>query len=43
MQHRTSISKTSYEIDITYIIIPIILIVIGAGALSIDSSIYLLW
>src|SRR5215207_6732039 len=38
-----STSKASYEIDITYLIISIILIVIGAGALSIDSAIQLLW
>jgi putative oxidoreductase len=35
--------KASYEIDITYLIISIILIVLGAGALSIDSVIGLLW
>jgi putative oxidoreductase len=35
--------KASYEIDITYLIISIILIVLGAGALSIDSAIGLLW
>jgi uncharacterized membrane protein YphA (DoxX/SURF4 family) len=29
--------KASYEIDITYLIISIILIVLGAGALSVDS------
>jgi putative oxidoreductase len=38
-----STSKASYEIDITYLIISLILIVIGAGALSIDSAIQLLW
>jgi putative oxidoreductase len=38
-----STSKASYEIDITYLIISIILIVLGAGALSIDSVIGLLW
>jgi putative oxidoreductase len=38
-----STSKASYEIDITYLIISIILIVLGAGALSIDSTIRLLW
>ena len=31
--------KASYEIDITYLILSIILIVLGAGALSIDSVI----
>jgi putative oxidoreductase len=35
--------KASYEIDITYLIISLILIVIGAGSLSIDSAIGLLW
>ena len=35
--------KASYEIDITYLIISIILIVLGAGALSVDSTIGLLW
>jgi putative oxidoreductase len=35
--------KASYEIYITYLIISIILIVLGAGALSIDSVIGLLW
>jgi putative oxidoreductase len=32
-------SKASYEIDITYLILSIILIVLGAGALSVDSVI----
>ncbi|MER5175623.1 MAG: DoxX family protein [Candidatus Nitrosocosmicus sp.] len=32
-------SKPSYEIDITYLILSIVLIVLGAGALSIDSVI----
>ena len=32
-------SKPSYEIDIIYLIISIVLIVLGAGALSIDSII----
>lgn len=36
-------NKPSYEIDITYLIISIILIVLGAGALSIDSVVGLLW
>ena len=36
-------SKASYEIDITYLIISIILIVLGAGALSVDAVIGLLW
>jgi putative oxidoreductase len=31
--------KASYEIDITYLIISIILIVLGAGTLSVDSVI----
>ena len=31
--------KASYEIDITYLILSIILIVLGAGALSVDSVI----
>ena len=31
--------KASYEIDITYLILSIILIVLGAGALSVDSII----
>ena len=35
--------KASYEIDITYLIISIILIVLGAGVLSVDSTIGLLW
>ena len=35
--------KASYEIDITYLILSIILVVIGAGALSVDSVIGLLW
>ena len=35
--------KASYEIDITYLIISIILIVLGAGALSVDSTIGFLW
>jgi len=35
--------KASYEIDITYLILSIILIVLGAGALSVDSVIGLLW
>jgi uncharacterized membrane protein YphA (DoxX/SURF4 family) len=34
--------KASYEIDITYLILSIILIVLGAGALSVDSVIDLL-
>jgi putative oxidoreductase len=38
-----STSKASYEIDITYLIISIILIVLGAGSLSIDSVIGLIW
>jgi putative oxidoreductase len=38
-----STSKASYEIDITYLIISLILIVIGAGTLSIDSAIQPLW
>jgi putative oxidoreductase len=38
-----STSKASYEIDITYLIISITLIVLGVGALSIDSAIGLLW
>jgi len=33
--------KASYEIDITYLILSIILIVLGAGALSVDSIIEL--
>jgi putative oxidoreductase len=33
--------KASYEIDITYLIISIILIVLGAGTLSVDSVISL--
>jgi uncharacterized membrane protein YphA (DoxX/SURF4 family) len=33
------LGKASYEIDITYLILSIILIVLGAGALSIDSVI----
>jgi len=32
-------SKASYEIDITYLILSIVLIVLGAGALSVDSVI----
>jgi uncharacterized membrane protein YphA (DoxX/SURF4 family) len=35
--------KASYEIDITYLIISIILIVLGAGTLSVDSVIGLFW
>jgi uncharacterized membrane protein YphA (DoxX/SURF4 family) len=35
--------KASYEIDITYLILSIILIALGAGALSVDSVIGLLW
>ena len=35
----TDPSKASYEIDITYLILSIILIVLGAGALSVDSVI----
>ena len=35
--------KASYEIDITYLIISIILIVLGSGALSVDSTIGFLW
>jgi uncharacterized membrane protein YphA (DoxX/SURF4 family) len=31
--------KASYEIDITYLILSIILIVLGAGVLSVDSVI----
>jgi putative oxidoreductase len=31
--------RASYEIDITYLILSIILIVLGAGALSVDSVI----
>lgn len=31
--------KASYEIDITYLILSIVLIVLGAGALSVDSVI----
>jgi uncharacterized membrane protein YphA (DoxX/SURF4 family) len=34
---------SEYEIDITYLILSIILIVLGAGALSVDSVIGLLW
>ena len=33
------IGKTSYEIDITYLILSLVLIVLGAGALSVDSLI----
>jgi putative oxidoreductase len=33
--------KASYEIDVTYLILSIILIVLGAGALSVDSAISL--
>ena len=36
-----STGKASYEIDITYLILSIILIVLGAGALSVDSIIEL--
>jgi putative oxidoreductase len=32
-------NKSSYEIDVTYLILSIILIVLGAGALSVDSLI----
>jgi uncharacterized membrane protein YphA (DoxX/SURF4 family) len=32
-------SKASYEIDITYLILSIILIILGAGALPVDSVI----
>jgi uncharacterized membrane protein YphA (DoxX/SURF4 family) len=39
----TAPGKASYEIDITYLILSIILIVLGAGTLSIDSVIGLLW
>ena len=35
--------KASYEIDITYLILSIILIVLGAGALSVDSLVGILW
>jgi putative oxidoreductase len=35
--------KASYEIDITYLIISIILIVLGAGTLSVDSVISPFW
>ena len=35
--------KASYEIDITYLIISIILIILGAGTLSVDSVIGLFW
>jgi uncharacterized membrane protein YphA (DoxX/SURF4 family) len=35
-------SKASYEIDITYLVLSIVLIVFGAGVLSIDSVIGLL-
>lgn len=38
-----ALGKSSYEIDITYLIISIILIVVRAGALSVDSAISLLW
>ncbi|MFL6371030.1 MAG: hypothetical protein ACJ72F_09410 [Nitrososphaeraceae archaeon] len=38
-----STSKASYEIDIAYLIISIILIVLGGGALSVDSVIGLRW
>jgi uncharacterized membrane protein YphA (DoxX/SURF4 family) len=31
--------KASYKIDITYLVLSIILIVLGAGALSVDSVI----
>jgi putative oxidoreductase len=34
-----ALGKASYEIDITYLILSIILIVIGAGTLSVDSVI----
>jgi putative oxidoreductase len=37
-----STNKASYEIDITYLIISLILIVIGVGALSVDSLIGLI-
>jgi putative oxidoreductase len=35
----TYIGKDSYEIDITYLILSLVLIVLGAGALSVDSVI----
>lgn len=35
----TATGRASYEIDITYLILSIILIVLGAGALSVDSVI----
>ena len=37
----TTTDRASYEIDITYLILSIILIVLGAGALSVDSVIAL--
>jgi uncharacterized membrane protein YphA (DoxX/SURF4 family) len=35
----TATGRASYEIDITYLILSIILIVLGGGALSVDSVI----